>query len=1062
MGIKAWTSNDLNELVQKIDLSYRDPFSKHNFIVQTSGLQHWLTLALTKRDGVFANHDFFKPNDLILRIGKLLRLPNCNEYSAENLRWHIFSLLNNISFKSKFPDIANYYKNHDLKCIQLASQIADLFDQYSIYRPELLLNWEQNSPYNGPNSAWQKWLWLNILKENVDKSIHRLAYKGHLMRALSNKDSQVKIKKSINELHIFGLSILTQYHADLYSEISKVIPITFYFLNPCPDIYWYDLHSQKQILKKWKDEKEREFIKGHSSGNTLLTSWGRTGQEMFSTCFDTDDDFLNHGESITVPIEVTSLLTRIQNEIINNTLDKDRQQVPNEYLNDESIQITSNYSESREVEVLYNYLLHNFEKKTSSLQSDEILVMVSDVEKYKPYISAIFDNAPFAIPYSIGDIPVQTPHSITSFLLEVLNYLEEDINTEQIIRLLDYPFIIEHYRFQDIQFILKSIDKCNLRYSISGELNNESSLVSFNEGIKRMIYGIAMRSNEYSDNDGSIFPYQQGEGNNVEELLKLITFLEDLKKIIKTCQNERTMDEWVEYSIYILSVFSDENFESENEYLTLRKKFSDFLHATENSKQQKLSHRVFTYILKDNYQNEITNKGYFQGKITFCTALPMRSIPFKIICFLGLNAGTFPRQNNPRAFDLISNSVPQRGDRNIKDNDRYLFLEALMNTKDSLYLSYIGKDSKSNKAKNPSILVDELLDYIKVKSSGSEIVENSIIQHHPLHGHSIKYTQEHNGLYTYFDVKQNKTPLLKSLLSTENNTEQSNIYELNDLKKFFRFPAQYYFNNHLNIYYRDEEELLSKSEVFEINPGIDKYQLDSKLINISEECLADFILEYKHKGLLPLSNMGTYMLKEQYDSDIKNIYHYLSDLTSGNISHEESFKLDCESGKLNGEVDSIYGDQLIHVMFSNENRVGKYLFPLYIDLLFLKSNNINIKANLISKEKHYKLNTDKLDVSTAKIEINKLLKIFNENQNVILEFNPMLSYFCIAPNAYKSVDALINKYQTHLEKECDYNEYLKKSYELNTNWKFEHVEAIAKSIMLPLLDILEIKPLSNE
>lgn len=79
----------------------------------------------------------------------------------------------------------------------------------------------------------------------------------------------------------------------------------------------------------------------------------------------------------------------------------------------------------------------------------------------------------------------------------------------------------------------------------------------------------------------------------------------------------------------------------------------------------------------------------------------MRSLPFKVICLLGLNDGDFPRNTKAAVFDLVAKH-PAKGDRARRDDDRYLFLEALISAREILYLSYIGRDIRKDEELAPS------------------------------------------------------------------------------------------------------------------------------------------------------------------------------------------------------------------------------------------------------------------------------------------------------------------------------------------------------------------------
>lgn len=109
---------------------------------------------------------------------------------------------------------------------------------------------------------------------------------------------------------------------------------------------------------------------------------------------------------------------------------------------------------------------------------------------------------------------------------------------------------------------------------------------------------------------------------------------------------------------------------------------------------------------------ERISQRFLAGQINFCTLMPMRSIPFKVVCLLGMNDGVYPRTLPPLGFDLMAQQV-KRGDRSRRDDDRYLFLEAILSAQQRLYISFIGRSIQDNSPRYPSVLVTELLEYLE-------------------------------------------------------------------------------------------------------------------------------------------------------------------------------------------------------------------------------------------------------------------------------------------------------------------------------------------------------------
>src|SRR5690606_25973970 len=167
---------------------------------------------------------------------------------------------------------------------------------------------------------------------------------------------------------------------------------------------------------------------------------------------------------------------------------------------------------------------------------------------------------------------------------------------------------------------------------------------------------------------------------------------------------------------------------------------------------EKVGFDVFKHSFLNNLSLETRSGNFASGGITFCSLIPMRSIPFKVVSVLGLGFDKFPRKEVPLNFNLMQQNA-KRGDRNIKDNDKHLFLETILSAQEHLYLSYIGKNSKDNASLPPSAIVDELIDYI---ASGinldDALVRQQLVFQHPLHN----FTKQPAGVYNFLAAGGNE------------------------------------------------------------------------------------------------------------------------------------------------------------------------------------------------------------------------------------------------------------------------------------------------------------------
>ena len=116
-------------------------------------------------------------------------------------------------------------------------------------------------------------------------------------------------------------------------------------------------------------------------------------------------------------------------------------------------------------------------------------------------------------------------------------------------------------------------------------------------------------------------------------------------------------------------------------------------------------------VLADRVKGRPTRANFRTGHLTVCTLVPMRSVPHRVVCLLGLDDGVFPRKG-PRDGDDLMLDDPHVGERDARTEDRQLLLDALMAATDKLIVTYTGNDERTNLERPPAVPVGELLDVI--------------------------------------------------------------------------------------------------------------------------------------------------------------------------------------------------------------------------------------------------------------------------------------------------------------------------------------------------------------
>lgn len=991
MALNLNVSNSLAELANKLSKDLQQwqgsVFLPQYIVTQTEGMNNWLKLQIANNNGIAANCVFVSPNDIIQKVYYFLGGKYPNMLTPQNLSWLLYSILGEHDFIYRFPNIASYYNNDgydkDLKRMALAEKTADLFDQYQIYRPDWIENWNNSSGQELVVDKWQEYIWIKAKELSQGRLPDKTVAGKYIKEALKDPKNQKKVSAKIPALNVFGLSITTDYHLSLLYEISGCIDVSFHILNPAPSVYWFEDRSEKQLAtlkRKGLVDKTESY-----TGNTLLTSWGRVIQDTFMMLFQ-NEELLNSFSEVNVQEPPKNkLLHKTQNDIYNSYAQGERNGISVTDLKDKSITISSCFTIAREVEVLYNYLVHLVDQKKEALSPRDIVVMVTDIDSYAPYIKAVFKNAPYKFHFTIADESFTNGDTIIAALTSVLEINRRNFKAEEVLQLLDSGFIRRRFNISNLELIRKVVSAANIKFGIDGRKEDDTIYVSWEYGIKRIMYGICISgSDEYfENNEMSLFPLDIVEGSESLEVIRFCHFVQVLMASINERDRSRTIADWVDYiERLIQNLVCEPEEEVDEDYILLQEQLKN-LNVADEFLDEKIAFDIFTHSLLQSISGAGRSGSFAGGGITFCSLIPMRSIPFKVVALLGLNFDKFPRKEMPASFNLIEKDKRRRGDRNVKENDKHLFLETILSAKEYLYISYTGQSTKDNTTLPPSALVDELIDYIEAKCDEPEKVRAALTIKHPLHSFSQKYSKSLPGYYNYLDTNKSEA------IETADNGKITEPFSFEEITmegviSFFKHPFKTYYNKVLNIYYEDDEVLLSDTEVFDLDK-LKEWSLKPKLVKLEEQEIDDLKQRLVKTGGLPLKNMATvtvYKLEEEV-SKVRDLFkECVADATEEKVTVE----MIIDNSLLKGNINNIYGDRLIFVSYSkNEN---KHLLDAYLRYLTATAYGLNYNLYFISasKEAIYKGTTILQKEATQRLE--QLVQLYKQGHENIIAFFP--------------------------------------------------------------------------
>lgn len=492
-----------------------------------------------------------------------------------------------------------------------------------------------------------------------------------------------------------------------------------------------------------------------TSGNSLLLSLGKQGSDnlfILLNDLEKEPNFIDAFVDICEDDKPKNLLQFIKKQML--TLENESNEKYQIKDDDNSVVIHSCHTKKREVEVLRDAILQKFKEaklQNKKLLPRDIIVMVPTINEYAPYISAVFgsisrDDETY-IPYAITDKTIVSTNVVAEAIITLLSIAELKVTNNLIIDLLSIPSISKHFNMEasDIDVISKWLKDCNIHWGIDSfdcknellfdedESFKESKADSaydlpftFKNGIERMLLGYMLGNNNFTNS------YNEIDGNDSKILGNFCDFMDKLAVVRRVFTPHLKIDvnEWNErLEEIIIRPFFDDDEEARNARILVSDVIDDLrCQSLEQKITPNITLLLFKTTLAHSLSSQRDHREFLHDNVNFCSLVPMRAVPFEHIFILGLNDSAFPRKDTSPAFNLMSDpALYQRGDRSDLNDDKYLFLEAILSAKESINFSYIGESPIDKNEQNPSLVLTELINYI---AANCEVLD---VNHNELH-----------------------------------------------------------------------------------------------------------------------------------------------------------------------------------------------------------------------------------------------------------------------------------------------------------------------------------------
>lgn len=918
-------------LVRLVREPVGDPFRPECITVQGRGMERWLAMELARHLGVWANPDFPFPRRLIERV--LQSTPGRpheqgNAFEPERLLWSIRALLPELQDRPQLAPIRNYLTGDDrgVRALQLADRIADTFDHYVVHRPDLVLDWEHGG---GDAEDWQPLLWRALVERHGAGHVAARA-RDFLAAADANRLDAAKLPRRVS---LFGISTLPPLYVRVLAALSRHVDVHLFVLTPSRE-YWAQIRSERQIVRALAragtDPGQAEERLHYEVGHPLLAALGRLGRE-FQEVLE-EFDYREGDDDLYDDPGCGDALHALQSDILSLRHRGAPDGPPRLELraDDASIRIHSCHGAMREVEVLHDQLLALFEE-IPDLAPHEVVVMTPDIEEYAPAIEAVFASSDgttgrAAIPYRISDRGPRGAAEVIDAFERVLDLLTGRMKAPEVLDLLGIRAVRDRFGIAagDLELLRQWVSESGIRWGVDAahrEAEDQPALDqnTWRFGLDRLLLGYAI--GDESTLFGGTLPYVDVEGQAGQLLGSLVELLETLFRLRERLAVPRTVAEWsAELRELVAATIADDP-TTADQVQDLTGTLADLAERAEAAGfAEAIPLEAYRAQLESDLRRRISTHGFLSRGVCFCELVPMRTIPFRVVCLLGMSDGAFPRSQRPLGFDLMARR-PRPGDRSVREDDRYLFLEALLAARERLVVSYVGQGIRDNGPRPPSVVVSDLLDALEETYDAS--VRERVEVAHPLQPFDGRYFDgEDPGLFSFRGDRRDgaialrgprlpRPPFVAAPIPADPPTE----IDLDDLVEFFRHPSRWFARNRLDLRMGRETEPVKSREPIALD-ALERWSVGSKALagRLRGATAEEMFERLRAGGELPPGTPG----RLTFDRLFPEAERAAQAAQRHRAAERRSIELDESVGgvRVFGRIDDLYGDDQVVVHFS--------------------------------------------------------------------------------------------------------------------------------------------------
>lgn len=951
-------------LAQPLD----DPFASELVLVPARGVERWLSQRLSHRlgtsgdpdsghaDGVCAGVEFRFPRSLIAEI---TGTRNDDPWAPDALAWPLLAVLDGCLDEPWAATLARHLGHRDTgeeaefrrgRRYALARRLAGLFASYAAQRPQLLLDWSAGQATDGLGNpldddlAWQPHLWRAVTAVvGAPPPAERHAATLERLRS-----GPVDLPPRIS---LFGHTRMPITEIELLGALSAHHDLHLWLPHPSDDL-WRRLSDLRGPTPRRDDHSHRRVR------HRLLASLGRDQRELqraLLTLGANEVAGVAPGTDAEVGVvdHPDTLLGWLQADL---RADAVRPEGRRKRPEDRSVQVHRCHGPARQVQVLREVLL-GLLADDPSLEPRDILVMCPDIESYAPLITAAFglgDVVEGAHPshqlrVQLADRALSRTNPLLAVAARLLDIAGSRATASAVLDLAQSPPVRRRFGFDDddLATIATWVRESGVRWGFDADHRAPFGVRylqnTWRFGLDRVLTGVAL-SDDSRAWIGTALPLDDVGSNRVELAGRFAEFVDRLVEVADRLTGARPLTEWLDALAAGVATLTRVERDEHWQVGQVQRELTRV--AAEAGERGASSMRLSDVraMLGDHLAPRPTRANFRTGSLTVATLVPMRSVPHRVVCLLGLDDGVFPRQRTVDGDDVLART-PVTGERDIRSEDRQLLLDAIGAATERLIVTYTGADARGGQDRPPAVPLGELLDALD--RTTEEPVRGDIVVRHPLQAFDPRNVEPGRlgteGPFTFdprmlaaariaVQPRPAAPPFLAEPLAEPVSRGRSEEITLEDLVAFFKDPVKGFFRE-LELALPWDVDAVSDAMPVEIDAleswGIGDRMLEDMIRGIHPDTARE--LEWR-RGALPPGQLGWRAVSEIRDTAMQLAIAALTHRQVEPKAHDVDIELP-GGRRVTGTVTPVYGDRLVSASYS---RLGaKQLLESWVRLLVL-------------------------------------------------------------------------------------------------------------------------------